>query len=86
MSDFLHAISPRAVAREVGVIAAAALVYFGVRGSTEDKVGRAFENADWLSRLERELGIAWEQGLQDLVIDHSWLVTVTNWVYVYGHW
>jgi hypothetical protein len=86
VSDFLHAISPRAVAREVGVIAAAALVYFGVRGSTEDKVGRAFENADWLSRLERELGIAWEQGLQDLVIDHSWLVTVTNWVYVYGHW
>lgn len=75
-----------AVAREIGLIAAAALVYFGVRGFTEDRVDRAFANADALLRAERALGIDWERALQELIIDHRWLLTATNWVYVYGHW
>ena len=32
------------------------------------------------------LGIAWEHDLQDLVLEHHWLLTATNWIYVYGHW
>lgn len=72
--------------REAGLIIAAALVYFGVRGLTEGQVDRAFANADALLRLERALGIAWERGSQGLIVDHGFLVTVTNWVYVYGHW
>ena len=75
-----------AVAREAGLIAFAALVYFGVRGFTEDRIGRAFDNADWLRRAERNLGIAWEHDLQDLVPSITWLLTATNWIYVYGHW
>ncbi|HEU4941822.1 MAG TPA: phosphatase PAP2 family protein [Gaiellaceae bacterium] len=75
-----------AVGREAGLIAAAALLYFGVRGFTEDRFDRAFANADALLRLERDLGIDWEHRLQELVIDHRWLVAATNWVYVYGHW
>jgi hypothetical protein len=81
-----HAAPAYAFAREVGLIAAAALVYFGVRGFTEDRVDRAFENADALFRLERWLGVAWEHDLQGLIIDHRWLIAATNWVYVYGHW
>jgi len=75
-----------AVAREAGLIALAALVYFGVRGFTEDRIGRAFANAGWLWRAERNLGISWEHDVQDLVLEHHWLMTATNWVYVYGHW
>jgi len=75
-----------AVAREAGLIVLAALVYFGVRGFTQDRVDRAFANADWLQRAEREIGIAWERAFQELVIEHGWLMTATNWVYVYGHW
>ena len=41
-----HPISLPAVAREAGLIAFAALVYFGVRGFTEDRIDRAFDNAD----------------------------------------
>lgn len=75
-----------AVTREIGLIAAAALVYFGVRGFTEDRVDRAFANADLLLRAERTLGVAWERALQELIIDHGWLLAASNWVYVYGHW
>jgi membrane-associated phospholipid phosphatase len=75
-----------AVAREIAVIAVAALVYFGVRGLTESRIDRAFENADRLLRLERSLGIAWERGLQQFILDERFLVTATNWIYVYGHW
>jgi membrane-associated phospholipid phosphatase len=81
-----HPVSARGVAREIGVIAVAALAYFGVRGSTEERIGSAFDNADRIVRAERELGIAWEEGIQAAIVDHEWLVRLTNWVYVYGHW
>ena len=75
-------ISLPAVAREVF----AALAYFGVRGFTEDRIDRAFDNADTLLRLEGALGIDWERAFQEPLLDHQWLLTLTNWVYVYGHW
>ena len=51
-----------AVAREAGLIAFAALVYFGVRGFTEDRIGRAFANADCAAPPRAQtLGIAWER-------------------------
>jgi hypothetical protein len=81
-----HPISLPAVAREVGLIAFAAVAYFGVRGFTEDRIDRAFDNADALLRLEGALGIDWERAFQEPLLDHQWLLTLTNWVYVYGHW
>ncbi|HEY7708172.1 MAG TPA: phosphatase PAP2 family protein [Gaiellaceae bacterium] len=86
MIDRHATLSARAAGREVALIAVAAFVYFGVRGSTQDKIGRAFENADWILRVERALAIDWERALQDPLLEHQWLLTATNWVYVYGHW
>jgi membrane-associated phospholipid phosphatase len=37
-------------------------------------------------QLESRLGIAREGDLQRLIIDHHWLVTLANWVYIWGHW
>jgi hypothetical protein len=70
----------------MGLIVVAAFLYFGVRGLTEGRIDHAFDNADRLIRLERLLGVAWERGVQQLILDHHFLVTATNWVYVYGHW
>jgi hypothetical protein len=81
-----QSISAGEVGRQIVLIVLAALVYFGVRGFTEDRIDRAYANADALFRVEETLGIAWERGSQQLILDHSWLVTATNWVYVYGHW
>jgi membrane-associated phospholipid phosphatase len=75
-----------AFVHEVALVALAALVYFGVRGLTEGSPERAYAGARSVMRLEEALGIAWERGVQAAIIDHHWLVTAANWVYVYGHW
>ena len=61
------------------------LVYFGVRGLTTGAVARANENARSLVDLEGTLGILWEKGSQATIIGHDALVTLANWVYIYGH-
>jgi membrane-associated phospholipid phosphatase len=68
------------------VAAAAALTYFGVRNLTVGAAGEAFANARRLARLEDFLGVAWEQGLQDALLGHHALVTLFNWIYIWGHW
>jgi len=68
------------------LIVVAALCYFGVRGLTQSELPAAQANARELAALERALGLDWELWLQGLVIDRSWLVTLANWVYMYGHW
>lgn len=72
--------------RELALVVAAYLLYFGVRGMTEGNPARAVEHARDLVDLERALRIYWEPVIQSLVIDDHRLVTLVNWVYVWGHW
>ena len=62
------------------------LVYFGVRAATDNKAGPAEAHARSLVHLEHTLGIAREGDVQSVIIDHHWLVTLANWVYIWGHW
>ena len=62
------------------------LTYFGVRAITTADVGAAFENAESVMRFERRLSIAWEDALQEAVLEQGWIVDAANAVYVYGHW
>jgi len=71
---------------QVGLVAAFALAYFGIRGITRGGAERAFANARDIVDLEGALGIAWERGIQDAIIGHDALVTLSNWIYIYGHW
>jgi PAP2 superfamily protein len=72
--------------RELGLVAAGFLVYFGVRAVTQGSHADAVENARTLISLERSLGIYWEPSIQAAITGHHWLVTVVNWVYIWGHW
>ena len=47
---------------------------------------QAVANAEAVERLERTLGIGWEQAVQSLVLGSAVLVTLANWVYIWGHW
>lgn len=76
----------RALLREILLAAAAALTYFGVRNLTVGAADEAFSNADRLMRLEESARIAWEQPLQDALLDHGAVVTIFNWIYIWGHW
>ena len=72
--------------REIALITGAILAYFGVRNLTAGNVDPAFDNAERIYDLEQDLGIAWEDELQDVVLGHDRLVDVANWVYIWGHW
>ena len=72
--------------RELLLVAAGFLVYFGVRAVTQGSHAEAVENARTLMSVERWLGIYWEPSIQAAVTDHHWLVTLVNWVYIWGHW
>jgi len=79
---------PAAVAffRESGIVGLAAYLYFFVRGLIHAREAEAMDNAHALVSFERSLGIFQERHLQSLILDHHWLVTLFNWIYIYGHW
>ncbi len=72
--------------RQLALVAAAALAYFGVRGLTEGDVDRARGHAADLLAFERAIGVDAETALQRTVLDHDWLLTTANWVYIWLHW
>lgn len=71
---------------QFGLIFGAALTYFFVRGLTEGSISTADANAHRILDLENKLGINWESGLQDALVDNEFIVTISNWIYIWGHW
>jgi hypothetical protein len=74
------------IAREAALVACAILVYFGVRNLTAGSIDEALANAARLVRLEHSLGLAWERSLQAALLGMHGVLTVANWVYIWGHW
>ena len=72
--------------RELELVLAGLIVYFGVRAATSGQASVAEAHARSLVHLEQTLGIAREADLQELILDHHALVTLANWVYIWGHW
>jgi hypothetical protein len=68
------------------LVALAMLAYFGIRNVTAGSADAAAANAGWLLGVERDLGIAWEDGIQEAIVGDDTLVTLANWVYIWGHW
>lgn len=81
-----HVAPYRTVLVEAALFVAGVLAYFLTRGVTEAGYPLAAANADRLVEAERALGLAVEAWVQGLVLPHHALVTLANWVYIYGHW
>jgi hypothetical protein len=76
----------RGVLVQVGLIAVATLAYLAVRAVTAGDPGAAEGNALDVLELEARLGLDWERGAQDLVLDHESIVRWFNQVYVWAFW
>src|SRR5690606_26380969 len=77
---------PLELALQAALIVGAALLYFAVRGVTEGAASAAVANGYRVLRFEDTLGIAVEESVQNAVLGRRWLTTVSNWVYIWGHW
>jgi hypothetical protein len=72
--------------RQLGIFGLAYLVYFGVRAITQGSARDAVAHALDLIRLERDLGVDWEEPVQRVTLHSQLLVDGANAVYMYGHW
>ena len=75
----------RGTARELVVVALAALLYFLVRGAVVDRTDEAFQRARDILELERTLGLAWETAIHAPILDSSALIDLANGTYFWGH-
>jgi membrane-associated phospholipid phosphatase len=76
----------RTVAADACVVVLGIVVYFGTRGLTAGSPEVAQRHAEDILALEAALGLDVEASLQALVLDLDPLVTLANWVYIWGHW
>jgi PAP2 superfamily len=76
----------RGFLREAGLVALAMLAYFFIRNLTVGEADEAFANAERITDFERSVHLAWEERLQATVVGKDFLVTLANWVYIWGHW
>ena len=76
----------QAVPRELTVVLAGVVVYFGVRGLTHRDPSTAVRNARHVRVTEQTLRIGVEDAVQSSAVWSDQLVAVANWVYIWGHW
>jgi hypothetical protein len=76
----------QAIASEAILIAAAIVLYFGVRGLIATRVDVAYQNAERVIAIERSAGVFVEPKLQAAVTVHSWIADTVSDIYIYGHW
>lgn len=74
------------VVMEMLIIAIGVTIYVFVRELTEGSPERAVENARRLLAFEDRIGLDHERTLVALALDHDWLRTIANWIYIWGHW
>jgi PAP2 superfamily len=72
--------------REVALVTAAMVAYFGIRNITAGDPLDAFANSNTLVDLESFLGVRWEDTVQSAIVGSDLLTTIANWVYIWGHW
>jgi PAP2 superfamily protein len=70
---------------EAVILVAAYIAYEVVRRVVAPNSSDAFGHAANIIRFEQQLGIFFEPSLQQLIVDHHWLVTLFNWIYVWGY-
>jgi hypothetical protein len=78
-------VSARVGVHEIVVVVIAFLIYFAIRGMVVGRAGEAMVRGFNVIELEQRLGIYWELTMQSWIIDHYWLIKVSNWIYFWGH-
>ena len=70
---------------EIGICGGLLVVYRAIRMVNKTDLGDAFRNAHEIVRLERSLGLPFEDNIQRWLIDHELIVKGLNWYYILFH-
>lgn len=74
------------IQRQSILVGLALLAYLGVRLVTQGDVTAAHRNARRILEVEKAIGLDLERGIQALFVDDHGVITLANWVYVWGYW
>lgn len=66
-------------------MAAAALVYYLVRGAVSDRADEAFQRASAILDLEQRLRLDWEAAIHEAILHSDALIDLANGTYFWGH-
>ncbi len=70
---------------EAVILVLAYLAYEAVRRLVAPNSHEAFGHAFGIISFEQQIGFFFEPELQRYIVDHHWLVTLSNWIYVWGY-
>jgi hypothetical protein len=71
--------------KQLGLFALADVCYETVRGIAEGNANQAFANARAVIDVESSIGLFFEEGLQDAVMQQPWLIDIANFAYMNSH-
>ncbi|WP_332661718.1 phosphatase PAP2 family protein [Aeromicrobium sp.] len=71
---------------QAGLVLLLICFYFGIRGLTVGSTEDAVDHAHDIVALEERLHLDIEDALQTPASDSETVVTIANWVYIWGHW
>lgn len=74
------------VQRQSLLVGMALLAYLAVRFITQGDVATAHRNARQLLNFQRVIGLDIELGIQALFLDDHFIITLANWIYIWGYW
>ncbi len=72
--------------REAALVVAAFFAYFLVRGATQGRQSEAVTHSLDIIDAEKLMRLYHEEGIQQTIVEHRWLVDLANWAYIWGHW
>lgn len=78
--------NPRNLALQFAILGGALGLYLTTRRLTMGDAIEAANNANNILRLQAIFGLDVEVELQGLILESPTMVTLMNWVYVWGHW
>lgn len=70
---------------QVLVLGVPLLLYLAARSLVADQQSAAMDNAARILKLEYRLGLDWESTFQGQAVEYGWLITLCNWIYMFGH-
>ena len=76
----------RRLALEFAFLLAALGLYLTTRRLTMGSALEAAENARNILHVEDLLGLDFEHEVQRVILDSPFVITLMNWIYVWGHW